>query len=149
MVFKSLNLLKEFILSKFISNNSATLRQPGDLNSATLLKVVFFRDTFVLFWSFYSLFSKHSCSLEHPWRIRIQFGLWWFNINLGVSKWFWEIFSWSVKSINNLKRNTQKEINNKSLTTFFITRETSTIDLFLGSGSFYSYIPHFSSERSN
>ena len=60
MVFKSLNLLKEFILSKFISNNSATLRQTEDLKSATLLKVVFFRDTFVLFWSFIVCFlSTH------------------------------------------------------------------------------------------
>ena len=40
-----------------------------------------------------------------------------------VSKWFWKACSWSVKSINNLKRNGQKQFKKKSLTTFFVSRE--------------------------
>ena len=70
------------------------------------------------------LFSKHWCSLQYSWQTRIQFWLWRFDINLGVLKWFWEIYSWSVKGINNLKQNDQKKkkIQEKSLTTFFISR---------------------------
>ena len=54
----------------------------------------------------------------HFSRSGIQFWLWWFDVNLGVSKWFWKNCSWSVRSANNLKQNGQKEFKKKSLTTF-------------------------------
>ena len=36
---------------------------------------------------------------------------------------FWEISSWSVRDINNLKWKSQKQFKKKSLTTFFLYRE--------------------------
>ena len=40
-----------------------------------------------------------------------------------VSKWFWKICSWSVRSINNLKRNGQKQFKKKLRTNFFFSTE--------------------------